>query len=91
MKNIFFIIIMGVLTSINFNGCSGEDGINRVTILVTYCVEDTTSEALESYVKLSSGDSIIRDEDDTVVEIYHGEDNIKRVCLVNGSAHILRE
>ena len=54
------------------------------------CIADQTIEALATYVVLKSGDTIVRDETNTKIEMYHGDDDTKVVCLVNGSAHIVR-
>ncbi len=54
------------------------------------CIADHTIEAIATYVVLQSGDTIVRDETHTKIEMYHSDDDTKVVCIVNGSAHIVR-
>ncbi len=97
MKKIDKALIIISFIVIGFNACSDKDsGINNVSSgtkiinIETYCVQNTTLEAINTYVTMQNGDILVDDEDGTVVEIYHDENDNKNVCLINGSAHILR-
>jgi len=94
MKNILFLTIL-IFISIGFISCGSDEssiGVSGEIIINidTYCVEDETLEAINTYHNIQYGDTIVKDENSTVIEIYHKSDNTKSVCLVNGSAHIVR-
>lgn len=52
------------------------------------CTDDTD---VANYTPLEKGDEVVPDNNDTVVTFYHNEENQKVVCLVQGSAYILRD
>ncbi len=96
MKNIL-LITFTIFISLSFTACGGSsDGgeiveVQKASINIdTYCVDNPTLQAIETYEILQSGDTLVKDENGTVVETYHDENDNKKVCLVNGSAHILR-
>ncbi len=68
-------------------GCGTSTAESFPVSVDTYCDEngDTTA-----YTRLRSGDVITRASDDTIVAIYHNQDNEKFICLESGSATILR-
>ncbi|RLA79291.1 MAG: hypothetical protein DRG78_13220 [Epsilonproteobacteria bacterium] len=94
MKNT--IILSLLFATIVFTACSSDNSSSSTSIqthtieLKTYCVQDTTLDAIGTYVTLQKYDILVNDEKNTQVEIYHDENNNKKVCLVSGSAHILR-
>jgi len=101
MKNILQIALF-LVSLLGLVACGGggdivvpvvptDDKISTVTLKIDKdCIADQTIEALATYVVLKSGDTIVRDGTNTKIEMYHSDDGTKVVCLVNGSAHIVR-
>lgn len=54
------------------------------------CIKTPNIEILETYFPLLSGDTIVKDEEKTEIEVYHGDNEMKVACIVNGKAHIVR-
>ncbi len=90
MKNIIIslLIITTIFTSCGDNASSTSQP--QIIDIKTYCVEETTIESIKTYITLEKDDLLVNDENDTKIEIYHDENDNKKVCLINGSAHILR-
>ena len=97
MKNIILFLSM-LLTTLLFTACShggGSDDNNGTTISLVdvKCVTgNPTSDDISNYETLLSKDTIVKDDNNATVIIYHDVTGVKKVCLVdNGSsAHILR-
>lgn len=90
MKKI--ITCISVIAAISFfTACSGGGDANyggtstKVTI-----VDCNSSLVISDYTTLESGDTIIKDEDNTTVSTYHDIDGNKTICILSGSAYILR-
>ena len=66
-----------------FNGNSYEE-IN----IEKYC---TLPDKIDEYIMLKSGDQIVKDVEGTKISILHDENNVKKVCLNSGTAHINRK
>ena len=97
MKHITLTTILFGLTLFLLNGCGENRGCNGATIFIPLqsikCVTGTPTQAdIASYEPLQSGDTIIKDDNNATVIIYHDSTGEKKVCLIdNGSsAHILR-
>jgi len=97
MKNI--IIPVTVVIALYFSGCSESDGssstttttleTNPVSIAITAaCISNTPD--TETYQEIVAGDEIIKDEENTVVNIVVDSTGVQKVCLERGAAHILR-
>ncbi len=87
------IILSLLFVTTIFTACSDEEYSTlqpQIIEIKIYCIEETTLEAIETYVTLQKDDIVVNDEKNTQVEIYHDENDNKKVCLINGSAHILR-
>ena len=95
MKKILTIMAVTFIT-IGFNACSGGGGNasfeNGETIIpITIACETTpTATDIDNYETLLSGDAIVKDDVNTTVSIYHDIDGNKKICLVSGTAHIVR-
>ena len=50
----------------------------------------TTPATLSSYIELTSADKVVKDEESSSIKLYHDENNLKSVCVVQGKAHIER-
>lgn len=81
---LFFAACGGGGDSASFDGNSTG---NQIDINVT-C---TTPATISSYIALVSGDVIVQTGSNTTIETYHDINGDKRVCLVSGSAYILRK
>ena len=98
MKNIIKTSIFSLLAITSFSACGvgGGDSASfensEILIPITIaCVTTPTSTDISSYETLNSGDTIVKDTNDTVVSIYHDVDGNKKVCLESGTAHIVRQ
>ena len=50
----------------------------------------TTPATIPTYYLLQSNDVIVKGSDDTEISLYHDSNNERRVCLVKGSASVIR-
>jgi hypothetical protein len=92
--------LIAVLMTVWLSACSGGGGdasfVNGETVISlasVLCVTDTpTSTEISNYETLQSGDTVVKEDDNATVIIYHDVTGTKKICLVdNGSsAHILR-
>ncbi|MGB5792890.1 hypothetical protein [Poseidonibacter sp.] len=93
MKRIMPIILL-IAIAINFTACGGGGGgdssFKQETEKITMCVTNATPTDIANYLTLNSGDTIVDDEPTSIIK----EDNTlgisRKVCLVSGSAHIVR-
>ena len=83
------------ITAISFIACGGGD--NKVEGFdgnsyeeITISKACTTPATIADYIELKSGDQIVKDNENTSITILHDENNIKKVCLKSGTAHINR-
>lgn len=92
-------ILIASLAMLLLSACSDsgdasfKGGKNKISLVGVECVTGTpTSMDISNYKTLQSGDTIVKDDDNATVIIYHDIAGIKKICLVdNGStAHILR-
>ena len=91
-------IVQGILLSlitISFIACGGGnlvEGFNGNSYeeinISSVC---TSPDTIDEYITLKSGDQIVKDEEETKISILHDENNLKKVCLKYGIAHINRE
>lgn len=92
------IITASVLAILSFTACSGGSSSSTSdpvqtpqNIAIDVVCEDTPdASAMQNYITTLSGDTIIKDTNDTTISLFIDSDNVKKVCLVNGSAHIQR-
>ena len=100
MRNILQMLLM-IVSLVLLVACGGSGSATKpvdtnesktVSIEIDRdCIANHTVEAISTYITLKSGDTIVRDETNTKIEMYQGDDDTKAVCIVNGSAHIVRE
>lgn len=97
-KNLILIIVTIIVVSV-FSGCGNTDeasfetsssssGSSTITIAID--VTCTTPATIDTYIELKSGDTIVKNSDNTSIETYHDATGAKKVCLVSGSASIIR-
>ncbi len=85
------------LATLSFTACGGgsDDAsfANSETLIdITIpCQTTPTTTDIANYITVSSGDVIVKDDDNTTISIYHDINNTKKVCLVSGLAHIIRK
>ena len=93
MKNIILVIAL-IVIGINFNACSGGGGgdasFSSGQQIIQIDVNCTTVADIATYISLQSNDAIVKNDNNTSVSIYHDLNGTKKICLVSGSAHILR-
>ena len=97
MKNKLTLVGMSAMAFL-FIACGdgGDSSFKNGTVeipLTVLCVTgDPTNNDITSYETLLSGDTIVKDDDNAQVVIYHDVTGVKKICLVdnNSSAHILR-
>lgn len=87
-----------VLATLSFTACGGGGGDdasfkNSETLidLNVSCVTTPTSTDISNYITVTSGDVIVKDDENTTISIYHDINNTKKACLVYGQAHIIRQ
>ena len=93
-------ILLGFVMTLFFAACSGGGGDASfkntgtvISLVGVKCVTSSpTSTDIANYETLQSGDTIVKDDNNAIVIIYHEVTGTKKICLVdNGStAHILR-
>jgi len=96
-NKIISILIITILT-FSFIACDGksdasfsnDENNESSETLINIDVNCTTPATVSEYITLNSGDLIVED-DSAVVNIYHDANETKKVCLVSGTAHILRK
>lgn len=74
------VAIMGVLS---FSGCGEEDKRTNTQTLITI-------PACETYENILTGDLVVQDDSNTSVKTVFNIDGSKKVCVLTGSAHIVR-
>ncbi|WP_415249815.1 hypothetical protein [Sulfurimonas sp.] len=85
MKNVYLIVMVSVV-GLLLSACSGGEGsfdTGEEKITITHCSE--------TYITTQLNDLLIKDESDTTIEVLHDVNGTKRVCVLTGSAHIIRE
>ncbi|MBN2824073.1 MAG: hypothetical protein JXQ76_02025 [Campylobacterales bacterium] len=87
-KTIALSLLIGMFVA--FNNCGGGtcSATTQVLALDAVCTNNVAD--MDSYIPLQSGDIITREEENTVVNIFHNQDNEKVGCVVSGSASIIR-
>lgn len=103
MKTTHLLLI--TLTTISFVACGSTNNTTTATPTPTSTpavvnqdsfekinidVNCTSPDTITNYISLKSGDQIIQDETDSNVTILHDQEDVKKVCLESGKAHIKR-
>jgi len=98
MRNKITLVVVSAMTLL-FSACSDggdasfKNGEITISLKSVQCVTgNPTSSDISNYETLLSGDTLVKEDDNATVIIYHDAGGVKKVCLVdNGSsAHILR-
>lgn len=79
-----------IFIAMGFSACSesGDAAFRNAQTIIPISISCT--EAISTYQELLSGDAIVKDDENTTLSIYHDTDGNKKVCLVSGTAHIVR-
>ena len=93
LKNTVIIIAVAGAALI-FGACSDSEsspvaGTTNVAIDVN-CISSATAADLDIYVTTLPGDTIVKDEENTTINIVLSSEAVKKVCLESGAAHIVR-
>lgn len=94
-KSYLLTILLGMGLGLSGCGNNSVDGFqesNDSTAIekIAIGIECTSPATLSEYIALKSGDKIVKDEEDSTIKLYHDENNLKRVCIETGEAHIER-
>jgi len=92
MKKIILIAILA-LAVVNFTACSeGDAHFKDATQLITIigCKDASVIVIPDDYTSMQSGDVLVKDTSLTVVSVYHTVTGNKKICVENGSAHLIR-
>jgi len=78
-----------ILALITFNSCGGGScpATTQVLAINAHC---NINNDMSQYTPLQSGDIITKEEDNTLISIFHDQDNNKVVCIESGKASIIR-
>lgn len=93
MKKHILSTISIISTAFIFNACGGSDeaSFKESNTIVPINITCTTPATIDTYIELQSNDTIVKNQENTKVEIYHDVNGLKKVCLVSGSASIVRQ
>ena len=95
---IVIIFIVSVM-ALSFSACSNwpygdNDGDAKyipISIPIDVdCILNPTASDIDTYITLLSGDSIVKDDENATISILQDINNVKKVCLESGVAHIVR-
>lgn len=80
-------IILTTTTLVLLLSACGGDGKGRFDtgnekVIVSNC---------ETYITIQVDDLLVKDSTNTTIKIVHDANDTKQVCVVSGSAHIIRE
>ncbi len=70
-------------------GASFTEASQKIPITIE-CKTTPSAANIDAYVTLQSNDTIVKDDSNTSVSIYHNTNGNKKVCLNSGTAHIVR-
>ena len=95
IKNKIVSVSSLILLSITLSACGGGSGgsFTNSQNVIAIDVECVTPSAIETYIKLESGDTISIASGTPTIVTYHDTNGTKRVCLdstSSGTANILR-
>ena len=88
-----------VFIAISFSACSDNASFSNkatkaligATQRIAIDVNCSTPAIVADYVSLESGDTITQELNNTEIITYHDVNGVKKVCLKNGKATIVRE
>ncbi len=83
-------VILALLLSACGGGGDASFSNGETIVQVDVNCTGATTAAIATYIELNSGDALVKNDNNTSVKIYHDVNGTKKVCLVSGSAHIVR-
>lgn len=90
------IAVILIFTALIFTACGGGgseasfSNAQQKDLININCISNPSNSDIESYIILNSGDTLVKEDNNATVSIYHDVDGIKRVCRESGSSYILR-
>ena len=97
MKTLYKNVLATMLTTlvtISFSACSDNGNFSNAETKIAIdvnCTTPSTPALINSYISLYSGDVLVQGENNTTVETYFDANGTKKVCLVSGTAYIIRK
>jgi len=97
MKRITVLTLMTLVT-LSFTSCGKKGGYSTITDdnigyqLQTIPLEAQCNDSndMSHYTALQSGDILSKEDNNTLIKIFHAQDNKKVSCVVSGKASIIR-
>lgn len=78
--------------AIGFIACTNDGSFKNSENLIPVIDCNTTGVTVpDDFTTLKSGDVIVKDVIPTVITTYHSPDDIKKICVVDGIAHLIRK
>lgn len=91
-------ILLGIVVVIFLNSCGSggsdsyfKNATKKINIDVNCTTTEPTALDIYYYITVESDDVIVTEEEGSVISTYHDINGVKKICLVNGSAYILRK
>jgi|GEM_PF-1087317 len=89
MKNLRVLTIIAfIFIFAMFNNCGG--GSCDTTQVVAIDAPCNDNNDFSNYIPIQSGDIVAQEEENTIINIIHNEDNEKSICVESGKANIFR-
>lgn len=97
LKNILKLTLISTFAITSFTACGGggsagsfSDSETKIDITIA-CKTTPSAIDIDNYITLNTGDTIVKTTPSTTISTYHDTSGVKKVCLVSGSAYILRK
>jgi hypothetical protein len=84
MKFVAFVFVIVFINACSQNPQEDDSSQQKVQII------DCNATTPKTYTTIEDGDLLVKDSVDTTVEIVHDSLDNKEVCVLTGSAHLLR-
>jgi len=89
--NKIYLIISTTLLALLLSACGGGGGGGDATFDSGNTKVPIVDCSTSTYTDIVVGDLLVKEDDSTTVTIVHNTNGTKRICVVSGSAHLLRD
>lgn len=90
MKNIY-LIATSIIIALFLSACGEGDSASFTGSTSTSSIITIPIPMCEDYVNILTGDTVVQDETGTTIKTVFNTDGSKKVCVLTGSAHIIRQ